>query len=569
MDRTNVTSSGYTFNGQNFTNETRTDSQGNNYTVAVPSTISTATLSAPTTLPVTQPQYNTSGQQSLASQAGAYVNTATTAAEQALQAEQDALKASQTDVGRLLTDAGNKGTDIASQYNQQDATGQSVNSLAAKLRQLSARSNALSIDNLAKSQREINNATGQNITQSAVTRNTADATRENLINQASIAMESAIVNADYQSAKSYADQMVDAKYDKLEADTKAALFNLENNKERFTAAEKKVAEATAARLKKEEKDLEEKKADEKASRELLINATPYAPAGVTSQAKKIIERGGTALEVAIALGKYGGDYMGDLVKRSSIASNEANIRQSDASARKSNAEYEKTIKEIKLLGQAPQVTAPVGTNANFVQNLAASAVNKESLSQTERTAVTKNLTVLDQLDSLQANIAKQNKTGFVKGKVNNVMAAIGKNADVGTINAQLQAIVPNLARGVYGEVGVLTDGDIENYRKTLPTLTMPQDQNDAVLALTLKVVQKNLKNTLETAANSKMDVSRFAPQYQEVTNKINDINDRIGVSKQEVLDYGRKNPQAQQMIADLSAQGMKPSEILKVLGVEN
>lgn len=264
MDRTNVTSSGYTFNGQNFTNETRTDSQGNNYTVAVPSTISTASLGAPaSTLPITSPVYNTSGQQSLASQAGAYVNTATTAAEQALQAEQKALQASQTDVGRLLTDAGNRGTDLAAQYNQQDATGQSVNSLAAKLRQLSARSNALSIDNLAKSEAEINKATGQNITSTAVRRNTADATRENLINQASIAMEAAIVNADYQSAKSYADQMVDAKYDKLEADTKAALFNLENNKERFTAAEKKVAEATAARLRKEEADIETKKEEEK------------------------------------------------------------------------------------------------------------------------------------------------------------------------------------------------------------------------------------------------------------------------------------------------------------------
>lgn len=305
MDRQNVTSSGYTFNGQNFTNETRTDSQGNNYTVAVPSTISTATLSTPTTLPVTQPQYNTSGQQSLASQAGAYVNGALTSAEQSLKAEQDALKASQTDVGRLLTDAGNKGTDIASQYNQQDATGQSVNSLAAKLRQLSARSNALSIDNLAKSQGEINKATGQNITQSAVTRNTADATRENLINQASIAMESAIVNADYQSAKSYADQMVDAKYDKLEADTKAALFNLENNKERFTAAEKKVAEATAARLKKEEKDLEEKKANEKAVSDLIVNASSQgAPQDIVNRAKNAK----TASEAAIVLGQYAGNY---------------------------------------------------------------------------------------------------------------------------------------------------------------------------------------------------------------------------------------------------------------------
>ncbi len=319
MDRTNVTDKGYTYNGQNFTNETRTDSQGNNYVVSVPSTISTASLGAPqATIPVTSPVYNTSGQQSLASQAGAYVNTATTAAEQALQAEQDALKASQTDIGRLLTDAGNKGTDIASQYNQQDATGQSVNSLAAKRRQLSARSNALSIDNLAKSQGEINKATGQNITQSAVTRNTADATRENLINQASIAMELAIVDADYQSAKSYADQMVDAKYDKLEAETKAALFNLENNKDRFTAAEKKVAEATAARLRKEEKDIETQKENEKEVAKLIIEAAPVAPSDVLEKARAIQKKGGSATEVAVALGQYGGDYLKNQMLREQL-----------------------------------------------------------------------------------------------------------------------------------------------------------------------------------------------------------------------------------------------------------
>lgn len=371
MDRTNVTDKGYTFNGQNFTNETRTDSQGNNYTVAVPSTISTATLSAPTTLPVTQPQYNTSGQQSLASQAGAYVNTATTAAEQTLQAEQDALKASQTDVGRLLTDAGNKGTDIASQYNQQDATGQSVNSLAAKLRQLSARSNALSIDNLAKSQREINNATGQNITQSAVTRNTADATRENLINQASIAMESAIVNADYQSAKSYADQMVDAKYDKLEADTKAALFNLENNKERFTAAEKKVAEATTARLLKEQKKYEEDKANEKDISKMIIEATPNAPTSVIANAKKLAESGASKLAVAQALGVYGGDVLKRTLMEEQIKTERAQRRQIEAKTSELGVSLPSGLKATAVVNQPvfQKLRAKEQTQAVALDNL--------------------------------------------------------------------------------------------------------------------------------------------------------------------------------------------------------
>jgi hypothetical protein len=560
MDRTNETSKGYSYGGQNFTYQTKTDSQGNNYQVALPSTISTDSLATPpATIPVTQPQYNTGTQQTQAGQAQAYTNSsyadAQTQADANLKAQQDALTSSNSDLAQLQREVGGKGQELVNAYNQQDATGNSVNSLAGKLRALSAKSQALGLDTLAKQQQEINNATGQNITQTAVSRNTADATRQNLIDTARIAMESAIVKADYDTAKSYADQIVDAKYDQKLADIEAAKTNIENAKFTYTAAEKKQAEATTARLNKEQKDYEKKMADEKDVAKLIIDASPYAPSSVLSQAKKLQAEGKSSVEVAIALGKYGGDYLGDLVKRSTIAKNDA--------------DYQKTMKEIKALGQAPVVTAPAGTNANFVQNLAASAVNKESLSATERTAVTKNLTVLDQLDSLQSNISKQNKTGFIKGNVNNLMASLGQNADVGTINAQIQAIVPNLARGVYGEVGVLTDNDIANYRKTLPTLTMPKDQNDAVLALTLKAVQKNLKNTLDTAANSKMDVSRFAPQYQQVTNKINEINDRIGVTKQEVLQYGRDNPQAQQMIADLSAQGMKPSQILQVLGVEN
>jgi hypothetical protein len=402
MDRTNVTSSGYTFNGQNFTNETRTDSQGNNYTVAVPSTISTATLSAPTTLPVTQPQYNTSGQQSLASQAGAYVNTATTAAEQALQAEQDALKASQTDVGRLLTDAGNKGTDIASQYNQQDATGQSVNSLAAKLRQLSARSNALSIDNLAKSEAEINKATGQNITSTAVRRNTADATRENLINQASIAMELAIVDADYQSAKSYADQMVDAKYDQLEANTKAALFNLENNKERFTAAEKKVAEATAARLRKEERDIETQKANEKAISDLVINAaTQDAPKSLRDKAALAK----TPAEAANILGVYAGDYLkNELLKEQ--------IKKTIADTAKTRSEIVKIDNQSSLLKTQPTgvVTAPNG-DAIGIPNETIAAIGKLKLNEGQANAVAFTSRMIQSAQALDKQLGEIKPTG--------------------------------------------------------------------------------------------------------------------------------------------------------------
>lgn len=58
------------------------------------------------------------------------------------------------------------------------------------------------------------------------------------------------------------------------------------------------------------------------------------------------------------------------------------------------------------------------------------------------------------------------------------------NAQV--INNLLTSITPGIARGVYGEVGVLTDSDIERYKATLPNLTQPKDLQQAVLALNIK-----------------------------------------------------------------------------------
>lgn len=339
MDRTNVTDKGYTYNGQNYTNQTRTDSQGNQYTVAIPTAISASSLQTPqASLPITQPQYNTATQQSQIGQASAYVNnaynTAQSQADQALQAQQDAYKNANTDVALLQSQMGGKGQDLVNAYNQQDQTGQSVNTLAAKLRQLNAQSQALGLDTMAKQQQEINNATGQNITQAAVQRNTADATRQNLIDTARIAMESAIVKADYDTAKSYADQMVQAKYDQKLADIEAAKTNLESIKYSLTSAEKKVAEATAQRLEKEKRDYEKKMADEQAVSNIGVTLRKY---GVSDSIVKDVLSSKSINEALIKAGN-------NLQDPKALAE----IKQINAEVRLKNAQADKLDREAQL-----------------------------------------------------------------------------------------------------------------------------------------------------------------------------------------------------------------------------
>jgi hypothetical protein len=62
------------------------------------------------------------------------------------------------------------------------------------------------------------------------------------------------------------------------------------------------------------------------------------------------------------------------------------------------------------------------------------------------------------------------------------------DTDAQTLKAQLQSLIPNLARGVYGEVGVLTDNDIHLYSQTVPNLKGTEDVNKAILAMTLQTV---------------------------------------------------------------------------------
>jgi len=62
------------------------------------------------------------------------------------------------------------------------------------------------------------------------------------------------------------------------------------------------------------------------------------------------------------------------------------------------------------------------------------------------------------------------------------------DTDAQTLKAQLTSLIPNLARGVYGEVGVLTDNDVRMYSQTIPNLTQTEDVNNAILGMTLKVI---------------------------------------------------------------------------------
>lgn len=97
------------------------------------------------------------------------------------------------------------------------------------------------------------------------------------------------------------------------------------------------------------------------------------------------------------------------------------------------------------------------------------------------------------------------------------------------IKAQLTALVPNLARGVYGEVGVLTDQDIALYSQTLPNLKSTKEVRDALLAITAKSVYRALENKLLVQAKGGVDVSGFATDLTQMRTLTDNLLTTAGV----------------------------------------
>lgn len=101
------------------------------------------------------------------------------------------------------------------------------------------------------------------------------------------------------------------------------------------------------------------------------------------------------------------------------------------------------------------------------------------------------------------------------------------DTDVRTLKASLTALLPTLARWVYGEVWVLTDNDIRLYSQTIPNLTDTKQTNEAILAMTLKVVAWGYKKQLQTLAAAWKDVSWFSWLYDNLMSQVETLESNL------------------------------------------
>lgn len=202
------------------------------------------------------------------------------------------------------------------------------------------------------------------------------------------------------------------------------------------------------------------------------------------------------------------------------------------------------------IGGLLQMLADGGDSTSAESIVKASAGGKAT-TDTFRTSYEKTLNTLAQLNDLsKAFTTYKSNTGkngiFALGAESDLTAPImgiirsanPYDTKAQQIKAQLQSIVPNLARGVYGEVGVLTDQDIANYTQTLPNLKSTKEVRDALLAITAKSVYRSLENKLLVQAKGGVDVSGYYTDLQTMRGLTDNLLTQAGVPTESPVTGG-------------------------------
>lgn len=164
-----------------------------------------------------------------------------------------------------------------------------------------------------------------------------------------------------------------------------------------------------------------------------------------------------------------------------------------------------------------------GTPEYVVNKLLSSGTSKTKPVASEREALGKFANVIAQTSQLYESLTKTN-TDPIIGSLRNFNPY---DFDARTVNAQINALVPNVARGVYGEVGVLTDSDVARYLQTLPNIKSTKQQNDFVAAMTVRNAMRSYEQTLLNLASSGVNVSGFADTYRNMVDKANQLDAKI------------------------------------------
>ena len=329
--------------------------------------------------------------------------------EEAKLAEAKSISSSKANLETLL---GGKAADTAQTYQAQG-----VNTAYNQLQDLNAQATGLLNEAKAIPIQVENQAMGTGATEAGIAPITSARLRDNALKALSLGQQAAIATANYDKAKNYADQIVNAKYDQIQADINAKITNLQALKDfDLSPAQEKARLAREERLNAEKQVNEDKRTNEKALSDLVIKASSQgAPSALLEKAKLATN----PMQAATILGAYAGDYWETKLKI---------------------AQYNKTIADTNKINAEASGTGGV--------NIPGQSVAQSYLAQY-------NSGVLE-LGDIYTKIGSSKSAEKVKNEFANLVAAQGgkrvlslDDAQISSIDAQIENIDSLLAGGNY------------------------------------------------------------------------------------------------------------------------
>ena len=157
-------------------------------------------------------------------------------------------------------------------------------------------------------------------------------------------------------------------------------------------------------------------------------------------------------------------------------------------------------------------------NTPMTQKLQLSRVFSESMGVDQRRGFEKAITVRDQIKGVES-AWKSVDSGKLKSKFASAkkLFETDEGMAIQEMDGLLNAIIPNLARGIYGEVGVLTDNDIKNYKAAFVSIENPKEVNEKLYEITKNLVDDVIVRKLEDSISARQNVSGYTRLYSDIT----------------------------------------------------
>lgn len=116
---------------------------------------------------------------------------------------------------------------------------------------------------------------------------------------------------------------------------------------------------------------------------------------------------------------------------------------------------------------------------------------------------------LNTLEQLYATLG-QDYGGPLSGRLRSAAGSVtGMNEGIVALENAVTAATPNLARGVFREVGVLTDEDIKRYKQLLPQATDSAAARKVKIEQLRKRIREGKRETMEQLRKAGRDVTGF------------------------------------------------------------